>query len=156
MRAQCSDPVGAPTARRGMGVRWEFRWAPCEDSDCRAKRGEREREAQSAEQTWEQTRETLEHAHHSVDERSFDIPISSALGKEGIEPTYATVILLGVLKLRGKTFKAKTSLSVRGGKDIAACCLLFDLRQCLALSEELLRTDGGSRGRGEGEGNTWQ
>ena len=108
------------------------------------------------EQTWEQTRETLEHAHHSVDERSFDIPISSALGKEGIEPTYATVILLGILKLRGKTFKAKTSLSVRGGKDIAACCLLFDLRQCLALSEELLRTDGGSRGRGEGEGNTWQ
>ena len=37
---------------------------------------ERERGAQSAEQTWEQTRETLEHAHHSVDERSFDIPIS--------------------------------------------------------------------------------
>ena len=106
-----------------------------------------ERGAQSVEQTWEQTRETLEHAHHSVDERSFDIPISSALGKEGIEPTYATVILLGVLKLRGKTFKAKTSLSVRGGKDVAACCLLFDLRQCLALSEELLGTDGGSRGR---------
>ena len=102
-----------------------------------------ERGAQSVEQTWEQTRETLEHAHHSVDERSFDIPISSALGKEGIEPTNATVILLGILKLRGKTFKAKTSLSVRGGKDIAACCLLFDLRQCLALSEELLGTDGG-------------
>ena len=103
-----------------------------------------ERGAQSVEQTWEQTRETLEHAHHSVDERSFDIPISSALGKEGFELTYATVILLGILKLRGKTFKAETSLSVRGGKDIAACCLLFDLRQCLALSEELLGTDGGS------------
>ena len=151
MRAQCSDPVGAPTARRDMGVRWEFRWAPCEDSDCRAKRGERE-----GLNRWNKRGSRQEKRLNMLTTQLTKGLLTFPSHKEGVEPTYATVVLLGVLKLRGKTFKAKTSLSVRGGKDIAACCLLFDLRQCLALSEELLRTDGGSRGRGEGEGNTWQ
>ena len=54
------DPVGAPTLP--LNGAWESDGCRVKSRIVGAERG-----AQSAEQTWEQTRETLEHARHTVD-----------------------------------------------------------------------------------------